>query len=169
MLFQMAELTKTDLSSRVRSWIKLNPKENSRLEFKLRVDLTTLAARAEFIKDVIALANSEGEAPRSEGYLVIGFKEGECRDVTPEKYDGATFSQILESHIFPHLKVDYEEVNNRRKGRLGVLIVLPDSEMLYLVRKKLVENGGRHHLMPGQSWGRKSDRKEVLSGEQIYA
>jgi hypothetical protein len=165
---QMVERTKNDLASHVRSWIRLNPKENSRLEFKLRVDLSTPGARAEFIKDVIALANSEGEAPRIEAHLVIGFKKGECRDVTPENYDGATFSQILEAHVFPHLKVTYEEVSNRRKGRLGVLIITPDSEMLYLVRKKLVENGGRQHLLPGQSWGRKSDRKEELSGDQIH-
>jgi hypothetical protein len=51
-----------DLEERIRLWITKNVKENSRLEFKLRIDLTTPGAKAEFIKDVIALANSEGES-----------------------------------------------------------------------------------------------------------
>ena len=49
-------------------WIKKNKKEDSRLEFKLRIDLGTPAAKAEFIRDVIALANSEGEYPRKAGH-----------------------------------------------------------------------------------------------------
>jgi len=79
----MAAPTQTDIESQVRLWIKKNKKENSRLEFKLRIDLGTPGAKAEFIRDVIALANSEGEYPRNEGYLVVGAKNGslsyDCR------------------------------------------------------------------------------------------
>jgi hypothetical protein len=71
----------TDLESQIRLWIKNNKKENSRLEFKLKVDLSTPGAKAEFIRDVIALANSEGEVPRDDGYLVIGFKDGRYHDI----------------------------------------------------------------------------------------
>jgi hypothetical protein len=91
----MAEPIKTDLESQIRLWTKNNKKENSRLEFKLKVDLSTPGAKAEFIRDVIALANSEGEDPRGDGHLVIGFKDGRHHDVAGEHYDGATFGQIL--------------------------------------------------------------------------
>lgn len=82
----MAATTQTDTESQVRLWIRKNKKENSRLEFKLRVDVTTAATKAEFIRDVLSLANSEGEHPRVEGYLVIGFKNGRHVDVRNEHY-----------------------------------------------------------------------------------
>jgi hypothetical protein len=59
----MVEPVKADLEAHVRLRIKKNKKENSRLAFKLKVDLGTPGAKAEFIRDVIALANSEGAPP----------------------------------------------------------------------------------------------------------
>src|ERR1051326_7402337 len=105
----MAEPIKTELETRVRLWIKENKKENKRLEFKLKVDVSTPGAKAEFIRDVIALANSEGEDPREDGHLVIGFKDGRFHEKEKEHYDGATFGQILDSYIFPPLTYAYEE------------------------------------------------------------
>src|SRR5207247_1836808 len=96
----MAEPVKTDLQSQLKLWIKKNKKETSRLEFKLKIDLSTPGAKTEFIRDVIALANSEGESPRDDGHLVIGFKDGRFHDKN-ERYDGATFGQILNANIFP--------------------------------------------------------------------
>jgi hypothetical protein len=69
----MAILSKTELDVQVRDWIKKNAKENRRLEFKQRIELSTIGAKTESIRDVIALANSEGEAPRDDGHLVIRF------------------------------------------------------------------------------------------------
>jgi hypothetical protein len=87
------------------------------LNSKLRVDLSTPGAKAEFIRDVIALANSEGECPRSEGHLVIGFRNGQRHDVKNENYDGARFGQILDSYIFPAVETVYEEFGNKSRGR----------------------------------------------------
>ena len=85
---------KLEIADRVRQWMKKNKKENSRLEFKLKVDLNTIGAKAEFIRDVIALANSGGEDLRSDGYLVIGFRNGEYFDIQSEHYEGAKFGQL---------------------------------------------------------------------------
>src|SRR5258707_10180176 len=94
----------TELESKVRRRIRKKAKETSRVEFKLMVPLRPVGAKAEFIRDVIALANSEGEFPREDAYLVIGFSEGKLRDVAPECYDGASLGQILDAHIrtLPH-------------------------------------------------------------------
>jgi hypothetical protein len=164
----MAETTQTDTESQVRLWIKKNKKENSRIEFKLRVDVGTHATKAEFIRDVLSLANSEGEHPRTHGYLVIGFKNGRHRDVGDKHYDGATLGQILDSYIYPPIDVAYEEYGNKAQPRIGVLIVKPDPGSLYVVNKRLLDEKGQPLLVPGQCWGRKSDRKIELTGEAIH-
>jgi hypothetical protein len=78
---EMPTPPKTEIESQVRQWIKRNKKENCRLEFKQRIDLSTAGAKAEFIRDVIALANSEGECPRNDSHLVVGFRNGKCYDI----------------------------------------------------------------------------------------
>jgi hypothetical protein len=84
-----------NLEEQIQIWIRKNVKATSRLEFKLRIELTTPAGKAEFIKDVIALANSGGEYPRDDTYLVIGFNDGQIQDVRQEHYDGGSFGQML--------------------------------------------------------------------------
>jgi hypothetical protein len=156
----------TALELQVRKWIKQNTQENGRLEFKQRVELASVGARAEFVRDVIALANSEGEFPRSDGHLVIGFRDGKCHDIGSEGYDGAKFGQILDALISPPVSISYEEFGNGRRGRIGVLIIKPDPDVLYIVHKDLRENA-HVHLQAGQSWGRRSARKIDLDGSKM--
>src|SRR5438128_257971 len=136
----MASRVKKESETQVWLWIKKNKKEDSRLEFKLRIDLSTPGAKAEFIRDVIALANSEGEYPRKEGHLVVGFKNGRRHDIQDEHYDGATFGQILDSYVFPPVDTVYEEFGDKSRGRVGVLIVKPDANFLYVVSKRLQDD-----------------------------
>ena len=165
----MAAPSKTDLESQLWLWIDKNKRENSRLEFKLRVDLSTPGSKAEFIRDVMALANSEGESPRANGHLVIGFRDGEHRDIQNDSYDGATFGELLDSYIYPPIETLYEEYGNKNHPRVGVLIIKPKTDTLYVTSKKLADEKGLPLLLPGQSWGRKADRKVALSGEAIHA
>ena len=162
----MAEPTKIDLERRLRLWIEKNEKESSRLEFKLKLQISTPGGKAEFIRDVMALANSEGEAPREEGHLVIGFKDGRFHDKN-EHYEGATFGQILDSHIFPAVNYALKAFEVEGKS-IYVLVIRADAEVVYVVNKKLQDDSGRVLLSPGQSWGRKADRKIDLSGEHIH-
>jgi len=166
--FEMAARAKTELELQIRKWIAQNPKETSRLEFKQRVDLSNAAQKAEFVRDVIALANSEGEFPRGDGHLVIGFRSGKCHDIGPEGYDGAGFGEILGALVSPGVVTTYEEFGNGRRGRIGVLIVKPDVNVLYVVRKQL-KTDEHVHLQPGQSWGRRSAGKKELDGDAIQS
>jgi len=58
---------KAGIEAQVRQWMRDNKKENSRLEFKLLIDLTSVSTKAEFVRDVISLANSGGEYPAKMG------------------------------------------------------------------------------------------------------
>jgi hypothetical protein len=161
----MVQPEMNNLENRVRCWIRKNAKENNRLEFKLRIALETAGAKAEFIKDVIALANSEGEFPRADGHLVIGFKDGQRRDVSIEHYEGATFGQILDSSVHPPISTEYVEFGS--KERVGVLVIKGNANVLHVISKKILDEKGKTLLLPGQSWGRVSDRKADLDGAAI--
>jgi hypothetical protein len=165
----MGSPAKNGIEIQIRRWLRTNKKENSRLEFKQRIDLSTAGAKAEFIRDVIALANSEGESPREHGHLVVGFRNGRWFDIRGEHYDGATFGQILDAYIFSAVDTLYEEFREGTRHRVGVLVVNADPDVLYVVRKRLHDDHGKAELVPGQSWGRKSDRKVELDGEAIHA
>jgi hypothetical protein len=54
---EMSQPVRTDLETQVLLWIRKNKKENRRLEFKLKLDLSRPGAKAEFIRDVIALGS----------------------------------------------------------------------------------------------------------------
>jgi len=157
------------LEGRVWRWTDKNTKESNRLEFKRRVDLSTPGAKAEFIRDVLALANSEGESPRADGHLVIGFHDGQRFDVAGEKYDGATFGEIIDSYTFPSVTAVYDEFTHLQYGRIGAITIKANPQVLHVVRKKLHDENGKLLLSPGQCWGRKSDRKIELTGEEIHA
>jgi hypothetical protein len=163
---EMTEPIKTDLEGQASLWIKKNAKESSRLEFKLKLEIGTPGGKAEFIRDVIALANSEGETPREDGYLVIGFKDGRFH-TKDEHYDGATFGQILDSYIFPVVNYTWKAFEFEGES-ISVLILKPDAEVVYVVNKKLQDENGRVLLSPGQCLGRRADRKIDLGGEAIH-
>ena len=109
-----------------------------------------------------------GRKPRTEGHLIIGFKNGRHHDINDKHYDGATLGQILDSYIYPPVDTAYEEYGNRARPHVGVLIVRPQAESLYIVSKRLLDEKGQPPLLPGQCWGRKSDRKVELTGEAIH-
>ena len=157
-----------EMEAQVRQWMKDGKKENRRLEFKLLIDLRNNSTKAEFVRDVIALANSEGEYPREDGLLVIGYKNGKYQDVAGDHYDGATFGQIIDAWVSPPLDTAYEEFSNGKRGRAGMLIIKPDTNVLYTARKKVHDKSGIAELLPGQSWGRRGDRKIELTGDVIH-
>lgn len=155
----------SSVEDKVRGWIENNSKENSRLEFKKLIPLDKAGAKAEFIRDVIALANSEGEFPRAEGYLVIGCKDGKRYDVAAHKYDGAKFGQLLDSLVHPAISAEYIEFGT--EVRVGVLVIKGSVDALHVVSKRLLDENEKALLWPGQSWGRVSDRKIELDGVAI--
>jgi hypothetical protein len=164
----MAIHDKPGIEAQVRQWMRDNKKENSHLEFKLLIDLSNVSTKAEFVRDVISLANSEGGYAREDGLLVIGFRNGKYQDVASSHYDGATFSQIVDAYISPLLTTRYEEFSNGKRGRTGLLVLKPDPDVIYVVRKVVRDKNSPPELLPGQAWGRRGDRKLELTGDDIH-
>jgi hypothetical protein len=163
----MALSQKNPLEKKILAYLRRNAKETARLEYKREVDLSDVDRRAELIRDVISLANSEGESPRSPGYLVLGFCEGEYFDVGPKKYEASKFGKILDANISPPLSYEYDEFPNGQGGRFGVLTIQALTSALYIVRQDSARSDGRWLLKAGQSWGRRADRKIALDGDDI--
>jgi hypothetical protein len=143
--------------------------ENQRLEFKKRIELRMAAGKAEFVRDAIALANSDNESPRDQGLIVLGVKKGKVFDISSEHYDGATFREIIRAYITPELEMHYHELNVPRRGRIGVVEFVPDPEAIYLARKDFLSESGEKLIAAGQSWKRTGDQKISLSGDEILS
>jgi hypothetical protein len=154
-----------DDRSKILRAIEDKAKETRRLEFKRVINVSMPSSKAEFIRDVISLANSEGEIPRESGYLVIGVKDGHSYGISDTYYDGATFRQLIRSYIAPELPIEYAEwpFNGQH---IGVITVAPSATALYVVRKDFSDSA-RPLLRAGQCWGRKGDEKVRLSGDDI--
>lgn len=143
-------------------------KENSRLEFKERIELTSTSGKAEFVRDVLGLANSEGEIPREVAHLVLGVGETLTIGTPLGIYDGATLRDIVRSCIAPDLQVDYEEFPTADGVRIGVLEITPDPLQLYVVKKD-ISCEDKKLVVAGQAWGRIGDQKVKLDGDGIVA
>lgn len=168
-LIGMAQRQQSDLGETFLACLKRNAKETARLEYKREVDVSDRTRKAEFVRDVIALANSEGEIPRKPGHLVLGFLDGEFFDVRSKQYEASAFGKVLDAYISPTLSYDYDEFSNGQRGRFGVLTIRPKATTLYVVRKDLEAADRRRLLSAGQSWGRRADRKQALTGDDIHA
>lgn len=98
--------------------------ESSLVEFKQSwYDLEHKAGKAEFAKDIIALANSAG--PRLPGYLIIGVRDrkhgGGLMGINTS-IDAEQLGQILGSYVVPppDVRLHYVEIDGERLAVLGV-------------------------------------------------
>jgi hypothetical protein len=163
----MARRTRNDLRIKILDYIKNDAKETARLEYKREIDISDRDNKAEFIRDVIAIANSEGELPRETGYLVLGYWHGQLFDVSSKRYEASHFGKVIDAYVSPQLAYDYEEYLNDQGGKFGVLTIHASTHALFMVRKEMKSLDGRTLLTPGQCWGRRADRKQMLSGDEI--
>ncbi len=96
--------------SMIGGWLK--ERESNLLEFKREwYELSSKAGKAEFVKDVLALANST--VPTKSGFLVIGIEDdGEERLVgVPHSPTAEQLAQILASWIEPVPDVSFQQVD----------------------------------------------------------
>lgn len=87
----------------------IKKEENTKLDFKIHIDIETESGRKELAKDVCAIANSRG----GRGYLVIGVEDKSKKLVGIEKatYSEETIQQIISSRTEPPVPVSYEEIS----------------------------------------------------------
>ena len=79
--------------------------ENTRIEFKRELDLAVARSKAEFIKDVIALANTAQDV----GYLLVGVDDNKML-VGTRPLEEEQIQQILSTYITPPVIATFEIV-----------------------------------------------------------
>jgi hypothetical protein len=119
--------------------------ETTSVDFKRELHIDTADEKAEFIKDVLSLANTKASGRH---WLIIGFEN------RSHAYYGAPdpsvnqgrFEQLLSTYTSPFVDVRYDVVDYR-EGQVGMLEVLRDPKKLpYSVAKSI---GDRKRMEQG--------------------
>lgn len=101
--------------------------ETTKLDFKSIWSLGSPGERAEFAKDVQAMANSMDPSYRNHGFLILGAKPGELvYSAFAENADKmqSTVDQVLREHLGPFVPTQVRQFGSGRKT-WGVIVVPP--------------------------------------------
>lgn len=113
--------------------LRAKGREWKTVDAKQELTLTGLGEKAEFVKDVIAMANN-GE----NSYIVIGLVDGTFADMgtLPRHYQKNDLNQMLADKIDPPIAVDYQEftINGNEYG----LMEIRGYNLPYIVARDLV-------------------------------
>jgi len=119
----------------------LKRSEGPKLDFKASLQLSTKDEKAEFIKDVIAIANTVGPDGVTQGCLVLGVADDQ--QVVGLSADAPTEEQIqqtIREYTEPYIETTYE-LSETSKGRVGVLTILREpTKVPYRVGKAVGGN-----------------------------
>ncbi|OAS13955.1 helix-turn-helix domain-containing protein [Paenibacillus oryzisoli] len=129
--------------------------ESTYLDFKR--DVYTKEKKNDFLKDVIAMANSHLSDDK---YIIFGIKDkpGEEKDIIGiDKLDDvATFEEIIKEHIEPDIEIDYS-IHEFSGKKVGVFRIINCINRPYILKKKN-ENAKKQIINEGDSWIRKGTR-----------
>ncbi len=107
-------------------------REGPTLDYKRDLNLETVKDRAEFIKDVLALANSGRTA-----YIVTGIKDRTWERIGISKsYSQVQLNQILQDRTDPPIRLEYAEIELNGLTYGIVKIFGEDSPYLVMVKDK---------------------------------
>lgn len=98
----------------------LKKEEGPKLDFKAKINLKTYGEKKEFVKDVIAMANSRG----GRGYIIFGVedKTKKVLGINPKDYKEERIQQVIYNRCDPPVAVSVDFVELEGKT-LGVLTV----------------------------------------------
>lgn len=125
-------------------------KEGPTLDYKQDLNLETEPDKAEFIKDVLALANSGYPA-----YIVTGIKDKTWKPVGIKKhYTQVQLNQILQYRTDPQIDVEYSEIALNSIVHGIVKVLGENTPYLVMVKDKY------HSIQKGTIYIRNIDRNE---------
>jgi hypothetical protein len=136
--------------------------ETTNVEFKRQLDLATKADKAEFIRDILALATTKSSGER---FLIVGFDDKThqfIRSVDPA-IDQNRLEHILNAYAAPAPQLRYHRVAWDR-GEIGVVTVLRDpAKVPYRVTKTLA------HISKGDVYVRHGSHVEPPTPAELAA
>lgn len=126
--------------------------ENVSVDFKLSIDLGSAYGKSEFIKDLVALANSV----EKEGYLIIGVDDNGHK-VGIDLIEEERIQQIASTYITPPIKLTCHQITleDSLKTFIGIIQVKPSKKPHKVARTtdKLLQNDVfvRHGTVVGKA------------------
>ena len=139
--------------------------ETTSVEFKREVRTDTADEKAEFIKDILALANTQASGRR---WLIVGFdNQTHVWSKDPDrKLTQDHIEQLLSMYAEPMIQTRYEMVDYRA-GKVGRLEVLREQTNLpYRVRRSI---GDRKRITAGQIFVRHGSQIEEPTPLELQA
>lgn len=136
--------------------------ETTNVEFKRQLDLATKADKAEFIRDILALATTKSSGER---FLIVGFddKTHQFTQSVDRAIDQNRLEHILNAYAAPAPQIRYHRVA-WDQGEIGVINVLRDpSEVPYRVTKTLA------HISQGDVYVRHGSQVEPPTPAELTA
>lgn len=131
----------------------LQKKEGTKLDYKLKLDISNESGKKELAKDICAIANSRG----GRGYLILGV-EDKTKDligVDPEDLKEEQLQQIVSSRCEPPIPVslEYVEYKNIIIGVINIFdgnqkpYQLRDNGAFYIRRGSTTDTMRKHEIM----------------------
>lgn len=141
--------------------------ETTSVDFKRELNLDTMDQKAEFVKDILSLANTKASGRR---WLIIGFHDGTHQYFGPPniKITQNRIEQILARYIEPSVEVKYEAVDYR-VGHIGKLEVIRDAKKLPYCVKEQMNREKKPSLIPGDLFVRHGSQVEKPSDSELLA
>lgn len=144
--------------------------ETTSVDFKRELHLDTASEKAEFVKDIIGLANTKASGRR---WMIVGFDDKTRGYHCPpdSKVTQNRIEQILAGYVKPYVDVRYEVVDYRA-GKVGKLEVLREPVKLpYCVAKSLGDKsaGDKKRIAEGQIFVRHGSQTEEPTTDELLA
>jgi hypothetical protein len=136
--------------------------ETTNVEFKRQLDLATKAQKAEFVRDILALATTKSSGER---FLIVGFDDATQKFI--QSVDPAItqnrLEHILNAYATPVPQIRYHRVA-WQQGEIGVIKILRDpTKVPYRVTKTLA------HVSKGDVYVRHGSQVEPPTPAELAA
>ena len=116
------------------TWIS-EKSEGLNIEFKQKISVSDPKSKAEFIRDIISLANMAWSEQKY-SYLIVGVAEsGEVINCSQSMNDDATYQQVIEGFVTPSINfaLRTKEIQN---SSVFVFVIRPGTSFHKVKKKK---------------------------------
>lgn len=148
------------LQEHVKKLIELD-NEDPKTDLKQTLDISSKYRKAELIKDISGLVNSE-PINDPNGYYIIGAHHRELFDVSSLKLDDFSLQQISNSMCDKPISFQYKQFSISSKT-IGVLIIPKSHERPHLVLRDYYDENSKKLLQKGTCFIRKGSSTEIAN------
>jgi hypothetical protein len=139
--------------------------ENPKIDFKRTLHITTKENKAELIKDIIAITNSESVNDPN-GYYIIGAHRTRLFDISSLNLDDATLQQIVNSNCHKPIEFQFRQfpING---NTIGVIIVPKSNNRPHHVLVDYFNDSGNKILQKGTIFIRRGSSTDIATREDL--